>query len=53
VQRACLAKGLLVLTCGVYANALRFLFPLTIQDAVFEEALGILEGVLRDEAKKG
>jgi 4-aminobutyrate aminotransferase len=53
VQLACLAKGLLVLTCGVYANALRFLFPLTIQDAVFEEALGILEGVLRDEAKKG
>jgi 4-aminobutyrate aminotransferase len=37
---------LLLLTCGVYGNVLRFLFPLTIEDAVFDEALAILDNVL-------
>jgi 4-aminobutyrate aminotransferase len=37
---------LLMLTCGVYGNVVRFLFPLTIEDAVFDEAMGILETVL-------
>ena len=46
VQQAALAKGLILLTCGVYTNALRFLYPLTIEDAVFDEALAILEGAL-------
>jgi 4-aminobutyrate aminotransferase len=36
------AAGLLLLTCGVYGNVIRFLFPLTIQDAVFEEGMVIL-----------
>jgi 4-aminobutyrate aminotransferase-like enzyme len=36
----------LLLTCGVYGNVLRFLFPLTIEDAVFDEALVILDSVL-------
>ena len=52
VQNAALAKGLLLLTCGVYANALRFLFPLTIDDQVFDEALGILEAALLAESKR-
>lgn len=43
VQQAALKKGLLILTCGVYGNVLRFLFPLTIEDAVFDEALLILD----------
>ncbi len=43
IQQRALEQGLLLLTCGVYANVLRFLFPLTIQDAVFDEALEILE----------
>lgn len=43
VQQAALAEGLILLTCGVYMNAIRFLYPLTIQDAVFEEALSIIE----------
>jgi len=30
----------------VYGNVIRFLFPLTIEDAVFEEAMGILEAAL-------
>ena len=46
IQQAALKKGLLLLTCGVYGNVIRFLFPLTIQDEVFEEALGILDSVL-------
>jgi 4-aminobutyrate aminotransferase len=38
-----------LLICGVHGNVIRFLFPLTIQDAVFDEALGILEHVLTAE----
>ena len=46
VQQAALAEGLILLTCGIYTNALRFLYPLTIQDAVFDEALDILDRAL-------
>jgi 4-aminobutyrate aminotransferase-like enzyme len=46
VQKQAMERGLLLLTCGVYANVIRFLFPLTIQDGVFNEALGILEASL-------
>jgi 4-aminobutyrate aminotransferase-like enzyme len=47
IQARALANGLLLLTCGSYGNVIRFLFPLTISDAVFEEALLILEAALR------
>jgi 4-aminobutyrate aminotransferase len=47
VQAHALAHGLILLTCGTYGNVLRFLFPLTIEDAVFEEALGILQQALK------
>ena len=46
VQSEALKRGLLLLTCGVYGNVIRFLFPLTIQDNVFTEALGILDAAL-------
>jgi len=46
VQARALEKGLVLLTCGVHANVIRFLFPLTIQDAVFAEGLDVLEGAL-------
>jgi 4-aminobutyrate aminotransferase len=46
VQMAALKKGLLLLTCGVYGNVIRFLFPLTIEDSVFDEAMVILDSVL-------
>jgi 4-aminobutyrate aminotransferase-like enzyme len=36
------------LTCGVYSNVIRFLFPLTIGDDLMEEALAILEAALQD-----
>jgi len=46
VQQAALKKGLLLLTCGVYGNVVRFLFPLTVEDSVFDEAMVILDAVL-------
>jgi 4-aminobutyrate aminotransferase len=46
VQQAALAEGLILLTCGVYANVIRFLYPLTTEDAVFDEALAIIDRAL-------
>lgn len=43
VREEALNRGLILLTCGVYGNVIRFLAPLTIQDAVVDEALDILE----------
>jgi 4-aminobutyrate aminotransferase len=36
-------RGLILLTCGVYGNVVRFLAPITIPDAHFAEAMLILE----------
>ncbi len=36
-------RGLILLTCGVYGNVVRFLAPITIPDAHFAEAMDILE----------
>ena len=43
VRLKALEKGLILLTCGVHGNVIRFLAPITIQDGVFAEALDILE----------
>ncbi|WP_439608399.1 4-aminobutyrate--2-oxoglutarate transaminase [Hydrogenophaga sp.] len=48
VQAAALKRGLLLLTCGVYGNVIRFLFPLTIEDSVFAEALSVLDAALAE-----
>lgn len=47
VQAEALKRSLILLTCGVNANVVRFLFPLTIPEPVFDEALGILKDALR------
>ncbi|MBC7859414.1 MAG: 4-aminobutyrate--2-oxoglutarate transaminase [Burkholderiaceae bacterium] len=47
VQTRALAKGLILLTCGVYSNVVRFLFPLTVQDEVMEEGLAILADAMQ------
>jgi 4-aminobutyrate aminotransferase-like enzyme len=39
--------GLILLSCGVYANSIRVLVPITVQPEVLAEALGILEAALR------
>lgn len=42
--------GLILLSCGVYGNVIRFLPPLTISDAVLNEGLDIIEKALGDLA---
>ena len=42
VQAQALQRGLILLSCGVDANVLRFLFPLAVPQPVFDEALDIL-----------
>lgn len=39
VRAEALKRGLILLTCGVYGNVIRFLAPITIPDSVFSEAL--------------
>ena len=48
VQTAALRRGLLLLTCGVHGNVIRFLFPLTIEDSVFAEGLQMLDAALAE-----
>ena len=50
VQAEALKRHLILLTCGVDYNVIRFLFPLTIADALFAEGLDILEAALRQAA---
>jgi 4-aminobutyrate aminotransferase len=51
IRAEALKRGLVLLTCGVYGNVIRFLAPLTIPDEVFAEALDILEASI--EGVKG
>ncbi len=51
VREIALSKGLILLTCGIHANVIRFLSPITIQDDVFSEALDILETAIREARK--
>ena len=39
--------GLILLSCGVYANSIRVLVPITIEPDILQEALAILEKALR------
>ena len=44
-KRVCaegLKRGLVLLSCGVYANVIRILVPLTASDALLDEGLAIL-----------
>jgi len=40
-------RGLILLTCGVYANSVRVLVPLTVPETVLKEGLDILESALK------
>ena len=42
----CLERGLLILSCGVYANTIRLLTPLTASDMVLKEGLDIMEAAI-------
>lgn len=50
VRLKALEKGLILLTCGIYNNVIRFLAPLTIRESVFVEALDILEASVLEAA---
>ena len=47
LMEAVVATGLILLLCGVYGNVVRFLFPLTIEDEIFEEALQKLVAAIK------
>ena len=49
VQRA-QQQGLLLLTCGLYGNAIRFLYPLTIPEPLFGKALDIIANAITQTA---
>lgn len=46
LQQQAMARGLLLLTCGPQGNVIRFLYPLTIPDTQFRQALDILDSLL-------
>jgi 4-aminobutyrate aminotransferase/(S)-3-amino-2-methylpropionate transaminase len=46
-------NGLIILSCGVYANVIRFLAPLTIPDAVLKEGFRLFELSLEEAAGTG
>lgn len=48
VQQRALEKGLVLLTCGMYGNVIRFLHPLTIPDAQFDQALATIGQALKE-----
>lgn len=50
VQQLAMERGLILLLCGPGASAIRFLYPLTIEDSTFDEALDILDTCIREAA---
>jgi 4-aminobutyrate aminotransferase/(S)-3-amino-2-methylpropionate transaminase len=42
--------GLVLLSCGIYANVIRFLAPLTIPDALLKEGFHLFELALEEVA---
>ncbi len=46
VQKACLERGLLLLTCGTYGNVIRWIPPLVVSESQIDEALTIFAEAL-------
>ena len=46
VQDQALEQGLILLTCGIHGNAIRFLYPLTIEQDRFDRALATVTRIL-------
>ena len=40
--------GLILLSCGMHGNTIRFLMPVTIEDEILEEGLDIVENALKE-----
>jgi 4-aminobutyrate aminotransferase/(S)-3-amino-2-methylpropionate transaminase len=48
VCRHALARGLILLPCGMHGNAIRVMVPLTASDAIIDEGMAIFEAALFD-----
>ncbi|MDD7961617.1 4-aminobutyrate--2-oxoglutarate transaminase [Microbacterium thalli] len=46
VAKACIAQGVIVLTCGTYGNVIRFLPPLAISDELLDDGLDVVAAAL-------
>jgi 4-aminobutyrate aminotransferase/(S)-3-amino-2-methylpropionate transaminase len=46
IAKACIAEGVIVLTCGTYGNVIRFLPPLAISDELVLEGLDVVAAAL-------
>ena len=46
IAKACIAEGVIVLTCGTYGNVIRFLPPLSISDDLLREGLDVVAAAL-------
>lgn len=46
IAKACIAEGVIVLTCGTYGNVIRFLPPLSIPDALLNEGIDVVAAAL-------
>jgi 4-aminobutyrate aminotransferase/(S)-3-amino-2-methylpropionate transaminase len=51
VAKACIAEGVIVLTCGTFGNVIRFLPPLSIPDELLSEGLDVVAAALADTAR--
>jgi len=48
VTKYCKEHGLILLSCGMHGNTIRFLMPVTIEDEILEEGLAIVENALKE-----
>jgi 4-aminobutyrate aminotransferase-like enzyme len=48
--QAAARRGLILLSCGLYGNVIRFLAPLTISDALMKEGFHLFEQALQEVA---
>ena len=48
LQALALTRGVLLLTAGTYGNVIRILVPLTVEDAVVDEGMAVLEHTLME-----
>ena len=46
IVRRCLEEGVLVLTAGTHGNVIRLLPPITIDDALLDDGLDVLEAAI-------
>jgi 4-aminobutyrate aminotransferase-like enzyme len=53
VVQAAGRRGLIILSCGVYSNVIRFLAPLTISDALLKEGCHLFEQSLEEATGAG